>query len=49
MKTYAQNKEDLFVLSLFPEGFKGNFLELGAGDGIHFSNCKLLIENLRSK
>jgi FkbM family methyltransferase len=42
--TYAQNKEDLFVLEYF-KGFKGSLLEIGANDGVTFSNSKLLIEN----
>jgi FkbM family methyltransferase len=42
--TYAQNKEDLFVLEYF-KGFKGSLLEIGANDGVTFSNSRLLIEN----
>lgn len=43
MKSYSQNSEDLFVLHLFDR--PGIFLELGAGNGEHFSNCKLLREH----
>lgn len=42
--TYAQNKEDLFVIDYFGD-FKGVLLEIGANDGITLSNSKLLIEN----
>lgn len=42
--TYAQNKEDIFVLEYF-KSFKGTLLEIGANDGSFFSNSKLLIEN----
>lgn len=41
--SYSQNKEDLFILALFDR--PGTYLELGAGDGTHFSNCRLLREN----
>jgi len=46
MKSYSQNSEDTFILELF-RGIKRElfYLELGAGDGEHFSNCKLLKEN----
>lgn len=46
MKSYSQNSEDTFILELF-KGVKRqlHFIELGAGDGEHFSNCKLLKEN----
>lgn len=42
--TYAQNKEDQFILDYFGD-FKGTLLEIGANDGITFSNSKLLIDN----
>lgn len=50
MKSYSQNGEDLIVLdiirlnNLMRTFFKGNFVELGAGDGVHFSNCQLFRE-----
>ena len=50
MISYSQNKEDLFVLDYFIDrykisNYKGTLLEIGANDGITFSNSKLLIEN----
>lgn len=42
--TYAQNREDLFVLNYFGN-FTGNMLDIGANDGETLSNSKLLIEN----
>jgi|SRR5579863_3097219 len=42
--TYAQNKEDLFVLNYFG-GYTGRVLDIGANDGMTFSNSRLLIEN----
>jgi len=44
MKSYSQNREDLFVLNYF-KGFKGTLLEIGANDGRTLSNSLLLIEN----
>lgn len=44
MKSYSQNKEDLFVLNHFGK-YKGTLLEIGANDGVTLSNSKLLIEN----
>lgn len=41
--SYAQNKEDLFVLGYF-KGYVGTLLEIGANDGVTLSNSKLLIE-----
>lgn len=43
MTSYSQNKEDLIVLDYF-KGKKGTVLEIGANDGITFSNSLLLIE-----
>lgn len=42
--TYAQNKEDLFVLNYFGD-YKGILLSIGENDGLTFSNARLLIEN----
>lgn len=44
MNTYAQNKEDLIVLNYF-KGFKGTVLDIGANEGITFSNSRLLIQS----
>lgn len=44
MKSYAQNGEDLFLLDYF-KGEKGIILDLGANDGVTFSNSKLLIDS----
>jgi len=47
MKTFAQFDEDKFIFDLFNKKnvSEGTFIEFGAWDGVHFSNCKLLIEN----
>jgi len=47
VKSFAQNNEDRIVIDLF---FKKNikngvFIEFGAWDGIHLSNCKLLADH----
>lgn len=42
--TFAQNKEDLVVSSYFGN-YKGRLLDIGANDGITFSNSRLLILN----
>lgn len=42
--TYAQNGEDVIILDYF-KGFTGRLLDIGANDGITFSNSRLLIEN----
>ena len=47
MKSFAQFNEDLIIIDLF---FKkkiedGVFVEFGAWDGVHLSNCKLLADN----
>ena len=47
MKSFAQNNEDKIVINLF---FKKNikngvFIEFGAWDGVHLSNCKLLADH----
>lgn len=44
MKTYSQNQEDLFIANYFGD-FKGTLLDIGANDGITFSNSRALIEN----
>lgn len=41
---YSQNNEDEFVLNYFGD-YKGTVLEIGANDGVTFSNSRLLIEN----
>jgi len=47
MKTFAQFDEDKFIFDLFNKKnvSEGTFIEFGAWDGVHFSNCKLLIDN----
>lgn len=45
MKSYSQVGQDIWVLSLFPKGYKGYFLDLGCGDPVHFNNTKLLEEH----
>jgi len=47
VKSFAQNNEDEIVIDLF---FKKNikngvFIEFGAWDGVHLSNCKLLADH----
>lgn len=42
--TYSQSREDLFVLNYFGD-YRGRLLDIGANDGITFSNSRLLIEN----
>ena len=44
MNSYSQNGEDLFILNYFKD-YKGIVLDIGANDGVTFSNSKLLIEN----
>lgn len=43
-KTYSQYGEDLIIFDYF-NGRTGNLLDLGANDGITFSNSRLFIEN----
>lgn len=43
MRTYSQNKEDLFILNYFGN-YKGTLFDVGANDGVTFSNSKLLID-----
>lgn len=40
---YSQNGEDLIISEYFGE-FKGHLLDIGANDGITFSNSRLLIQ-----
>jgi len=42
MKSYSQNAQDKWVASLFSEDHQGFFFEMGAGDGVTFSNTKML-------
>lgn len=44
MKSYSQNREDIFILNYF-NGKTGTLLSIGENDGITFSNAKLLIEH----
>jgi len=43
--TYSQAGQDKWVLSLFPKGFKGFFLDLGCNDPKKINNTLLLEEN----
>ena len=47
MISFAQHNEDQILINLFLKKKikSGVFIEFGAWDGIHFSNCKLLAEN----
>jgi len=47
MTSFAQHNEDKILINLFlKKNIKsGVFVEFGAWDGIHLSNCKLLAEN----
>ncbi len=40
--TYSDDREDDYILSLFPEGYVGTAVEVGAGDGETLSNTLLL-------
>jgi FkbM family methyltransferase len=42
MESYSQNGQDKWVASLFSENHQGFFFEMGAGDGVTFSNTKML-------
>ena len=42
--TYSDDGEDKYILSLFPEGYVGTAVEVGAGDGKTLSNTLLLEE-----
>ena len=47
MKSFAQNNEDKIIIDLFlKKNIKnGVFIEFGAWDGVHLSNCKLLADH----
>ncbi len=47
MDSFSQFGEDKFILNLFKKKniSQGTFVEFGAWDGIHLSNCKLLADN----
>ncbi len=47
MKSFSQFNEDLITINLFLKKNieSGVFVEFGAWDGIHLSNCKLLADN----
>lgn len=42
MNTYSQIGQDLWVLSLFPEGYKGTFVDIGSGHPTEINNTMLL-------
>ena len=47
MKSFAQYNEDQIIIDLFLKKNieSGVFVEFGAWDGVHLSNCKLLADN----
>jgi len=45
MKTYSQHGEDLFLIGLFDATQGGHILDIGANDGVTYSNSRLLIED----
>lgn len=47
MKSFSQFEEDIFIFDLFKKKNINNglFVEFGAWDGVHLSNCKLLADN----
>lgn len=49
MKFYSQYKQDEFIYNNFFKNKKepGFFLEIGADDGVRFSNCKFLEDHLK--
>ena len=46
MKHFAQLDQDAWIESLFPEGYKGYFVDIGAATGKHISNSYHLEVNL---
>lgn len=45
IESYSQLKQDIFVLTMLNNKTSGYFIEVGAGDGINFSNTYLLEKN----
>ena len=45
MKSYSQVGQDLFVLSLFPKGYEGIFLDFGCQEPKKINNTLLLEEH----
>ena len=45
MGFYGQHGEDLYIRSLFPEDYIGVCIEVGAYDGVTFSNTLYLEQN----
>ena len=45
VKSYSQVGQDVWVLSLFPKGYKGFFMDLGCNDPKNINNTLLLEEN----
>ena len=47
MKSFAQNNEDQLIIDIFIKKniLSGLFVEFGAWDGVHLSNCKLLADH----
>ena len=42
--TFSQNDEDWIIRRYFKDRFHGKFLDIGAGDGVTFSNTKILYD-----
>lgn len=42
--SFSQNDEDCFIRRYFKDNFHGRFLDIGAADGICFSNTKVLYD-----
>lgn len=46
MISYSQHGEDLFIIQYLDTELKGSILDIGANDGITYSNSRLFIEQL---
>lgn len=46
MKSYSQHGEDLFILQYLNSKRNGSILDIGANDGITYSNSRMFIEQL---
>ena len=42
--SYSQNDEDTYIRRYFKDQWRGRFLDIGAGEGVTFSNTKLLVD-----
>lgn len=45
MKQYSQNNEEQIILDYFKNAFSGKVLDIGANDGLTFSNSRRVIEH----